>query len=272
MKKIDFSKIYSYSKLSLFEKCPKQYYFNYLDPEIAPIKKQFLKPRDYKTKGQAVHGAITLFYHLPEPERTFENLKKCLSRAWFSELDSSQGMPLGKLGGFRDLQHERTSYAQALLMLKKFFDIEEPNPHLFYIPTKQIKDSFYDYEEMIKPLNDNFSISGKFDRIDKLEDNTLRIIDFKTNKNESNKFQLIFYKFLAELNFKTLVRIVSFYYLNGGEIVDFDVSNINQDQIKDQVLKKIDKIQQTKDFLPQKNKYCYHCDFLEICKTQQKIT
>ncbi len=272
MKKINFSKIYSYSKLSLFEKCPKKYYFNYLDPEIAPIKKQFLKPRDYKTKGQAVHGAITLFYHLPESERTFESLKKCLSRAWFSELDLSQGMPLGKLGGFRDLHHERTSYAQVLLMLKKFFDVEEPNPALFYIPTEQIKNSFCDYEEMIKPLNDKFSISGKFDRIDKLEDNTLRIIDFKTNKNESDKFQLIFYKFLAELNFQKPVRIVSFYYLNRGEIVDFDVSNTSQDQIKDQVLKKINKIEETKDFLPQKNKYCYYCDFLEICKKQQKIT
>jgi len=37
-------------------------------------------------------------------------------------------------------------------------------------------------------------------------------------------------------------------------------------------LKKINKIEETKDFLPQKNKYCYYCDFLEICKKQQKIT
>ena len=65
----DFSKVYSVSKLELFEKCKKHYYFNYLDPEIAPIKKQFLKPRDYKTKGSAVHGAITLYYHLPKEKR-----------------------------------------------------------------------------------------------------------------------------------------------------------------------------------------------------------
>ena len=58
---IDYSKIYSYSKLSLFDKCKKQYHFSYLDPEISPVKRQFIKPRDYKTKGQAVHGAITLF-------------------------------------------------------------------------------------------------------------------------------------------------------------------------------------------------------------------
>jgi len=282
MKKIDFSKIYSYSKLSLFDKCKQKYYFNYLDPEIAPIKKQFLKPRDYKTKGQAVHGAITLFYHLPQSEQTFENLKECLPKAWFSEISPSQGLPLGELGGFRDLNHERTSYAQTLLMLKKFFDIEDPNPALFYIPTQQIKDSFSDYQEMIQPINDQFSISGKFDRIDKLEDNTLRIIDFKTNKNNADKFQLIFYKLLAELNFEIPVRIVSFYYLNRGEIMDFDVSNLEKREIKDQILDKIQDIQNAKDFSPQVSGLCYHCDFFEICaarkilkkqvcKKQQKI-
>ena len=202
MKDIDFSKVYSVFKLELFEKCKKQYYFNYLDPEIAPVKKQFVKPRDYKTRGSAVHGAITLYYYLPKEKRTFKNLKKCLEYAWFSEKDIYKNPPLGELGGFRDIRHERNVYRECLQMLDNFLKLEKKFPKLFYVPTKNIRESFPDYEEMIKPISNEVSISGKFDRVDELDNGNLMVIDFKTGKGENGFFQLEFYKLLAELNFK----------------------------------------------------------------------
>lgn len=272
MTKIDFSKIYSFSKLNLFDKCPKQYYFNYLDPEIAPRKKEFFKPRDYKTKGQAVHGALTLFYHLPKKKRTFDSLKDCLKKAWYSEIDMNKKPPLMEDGGFTSLNHERRSYVESLLMLKHFIDFEDIDPPLFYIPTKDLKNSFCDYQEMIKPINDEFSISGKFDRIDKLADGTLRIIDFKTGKNNnSNKDQLIFYKLLAELNFKKPVKLVSFYYLHKGKIVDMDVLRKGTTKIKNDIIAQISKINKEKDFKPKFSGLCHHCDFYEICEANRFI-
>jgi len=292
MSDIDFSKIYSFSKLSLFEKCPQQYYFSYLDPVISPIKKQFIKPRDYKTKGQAVHNAITLFYYLPLKERTFKNLKRCLSEAWFSEKDSDKKPPLGKLGGFKNLEEEKKAYLESLHLLKNFFEMESHNPSLFFIPTSKIRDSFEDYESMIKPLDKNFSISGKFDRIDKLEDGSLRIIDFKTgnppvafqensfskrdaqeveeSKENQDYFQLEFYKLLAELNFKPKVKKVAFFYLADKKVEEIDVSKVNNDKLKKKVLDKIKKIRETKEFNPNPNKLCYHCDFKEICPAHNK--
>lgn len=265
MPDIDFSKIFSFSKLELFDKCQKQYYFNYLDPEIAPIKKQFLKPRDYKTKGSAVHGAITLFYYLPVKKRTFANLKKCLEKAWFSEKDIYKKPPLGEIGGFKDIHHERNAYKQALELLRNFFNLEKEDIDLFYMPVKTIKDSFADYEKMIKPLDGNFSFSGKFDRIDRLGNKNLRVIDFKTGKNGKNFFQLEFYKLLAETNFNEKVDQVSFYYLSSGKIKDFDVSAVDSSDIKNDIINKINKIQETKKFLPTKSKLCGHCDFKELC-------
>ncbi len=265
MNDIDFSKIYSYSKLNLFDKCKKQYYFNYLDPIIASIKKQFIKPRDYKIKGQAVHGAITLFYHRSLEERTFENLKKCLQEAWFSEIDVSKKPPLGKMGGFKDLIHERRVYLDSLRLLKNFFEIEKTNPSPFYVPTRNIRDSFEDYEKMIKPLNEETSISGKFDRIDKLANNNLKVIDFKTSKENQNYFQLEFYKLLAELNFNVNVEYVSFYYLGRKRVENFNVSKVKTERIKNQVLEKIKVIKNTRDFLPKPTRLCNHCDFKEIC-------
>lgn len=265
MQDIDFSKIYSFSKLNLFDKCQKAYYFYYLDPEIAPRKKEFIKPRDYKTKGQAVHDAITLFYHLPEKERSFENLKNCLQQSWFSEINPSRKPPLGKDGGFLDIKHERRTYVESLILLRNFFEMSEACPSFFHIPTKNIKDSFSDYEKLIASLNEDFSISGKFDRVDKLNKGDLRVIDFKTSSNNQNYFQLEFYKLLAELNFNRKVKTVSFYYLKDKKIKDYDAVKIKKDEIKEKIVKKIKKIVETKDFLPKPSRLCGHCDFKEVC-------
>jgi len=271
MKDIDFSKIFSFSKLNLFERCQKAYYFYYLDPEISPRKKEFIKPRDYKTKGQAVHDAITLFYHLPEEERSFENLKSCLQQAWFSETNPSKKPPLGKDGGFRDIKHERRVYIESLVLLRNFFEMSETCPSFFHIPTKNIRDSFSDYEELITPLDEKFSISGKFDRIDELKDGNLRVIDFKTSSNNQNYFQLEFYKLLAELNFNKKVKTVSFYYLKDKKVKDYDVFKVGQDEIKRKVGEKIKEIMETKNFLPRPSRLCKHCDFEEVCPIFKQI-
>jgi len=265
MADIDFSKIYSFSKINMFGKCPKQYHFNYLDEEVAKIKKQLLKPRDYTTKGSAVHGAITLFYHFPAVKRTFSNLKNCLEQAWFSEKDIYKKPPLGATGGFFSLNHERRVYRESLELLQNFFKLEKQDPDLFYIPVKNIKNSFQDYEKMIKPLNAKWFVSGKFDRIDKLENNKLKVIDFKTGRNNNDFFQLEFYKMLAEINFNMKVDQVSFYYLLNKEIKSFDVSQTSVNEIKDKVAEKINKIEKTKEFLPNKSRLCSMCDFKEIC-------
>jgi len=266
MSNIDFSKIYSFSKIDLFDKCKKKYHFNYIDPEVAPIKKQFLKPRDYNTKGSAVHGAITLFYHLPKKKRTFDDLKKCLKESWFCDLDVYRQPPLGLLGGFKDIEHERQTYMDSLRLLKNFFDMEkEQLPSLFYVPVKTIRKSFEDYEKMIKPVDKKFSVSGKFDRIDELENGNLRVVDFKTGKTKNGIAQLEFYKLLAEMNFDKKVDEVSYHYLYDGKIKNYDVSKVNTKEIKKNILSKIEDIQKTKDFPPNPTRLCNHCDFKEIC-------
>jgi CRISPR/Cas system-associated exonuclease Cas4 (RecB family) len=264
---IDFSKIYSFSKLDLFNKCKKQYYFNYLDPEISPRKKEFIKPRDYKTKGQAVHGAITLFYHLPEKERSFKKLKDFLFEAWFADNEPTKAPPLGEIGGFKDINHERRTYRQSLLLLKDFFELKDIAPNIFYLPTKNIRYSFDDYKDMIKPIEGDWSISGKFDRIDEMENGNLRVIDFKTGKNQKDSFQLEFYALLAEMNYNKKVDVISFYYLNDKKIVNYDFSKINRENSRKKIVQKISTIETTHpdNFLPNPNSLCSHCDFKEIC-------
>lgn len=262
--KVNFLNVYSYSKLDQFRRCPRQYYFSYLDPEIAPLKYKFKKVRDYQTKGHSVHNAIVLFFHLPLQKRNFENLKKCLKEAWFSEIDPSKKPPLGKLGGFRSIEHERKVYKESLRLLKNFFEISEINPSLFYLPTAKIKNSYKDYQDLIQPINNIFFISGKFDQINYCKKG-LEVIDYKTGKENADPFQLHFYKILAELNFKKPVKKAVFYYLETKRKKEIDLSGLSLKKIKEEILEKIKRIESTKNFFPRYSSLCHHCDFFELC-------
>ena len=70
---IDYFKIYSSSRISTFDRCPKEYEFNFVDPIYKKMKNNLKKLPinifNFNTLGKAVHNAITLYYHLHLVER-----------------------------------------------------------------------------------------------------------------------------------------------------------------------------------------------------------
>src|SRR4030042_3891162 len=109
--KIDYDKIYSPTKLNLFEECSQQYFFSYLDPVKSKMKTKLKQMPEniypFHTLGKAVHNAITLYYYLPLSERNEENLLKKLAEAWMSEVKWDKKPPLLKWGGFGSVEAER---------------------------------------------------------------------------------------------------------------------------------------------------------------------
>lgn len=274
-KKIDFSKIYSSSKLDAFDKCPKAYHFTYLDPIYSQMKKELKKLPgniwNFQTLGKAVHNAITLFYHSSAGERTKESLKQYLSQTWQSEVMWNKKMPLGKWGGFTSLEEEREFYRQALEMLGNFLKFGEIEPEVEYLPTNDFSHSINDYLSLITPLYDDISVSGKFDLITKNEDGSLNIIDFKTGKKEEdNQFQLRFYKLLAEIRFEKSVKKASFFFLKTGNIKDLEIGE-NAGLIKEEMLDKIQKIGKTEEFITKPGPLCKFCLFKDFCPEKEKV-
>jgi len=195
--KIDYSKIYSPSKLNLFIQCPQHYFFNYLDPVKMKMKTKLKQMPEniypFHTLGKAIHNAITLYYYLSLSQRTKENLMKKLEEAWISEARWNKKPPLLQWGGFESVE-----------------EMAEENPAIHYLPTEDFRRSIKDYQDLIVSLNDDYDISGKFDLITQDNDG-LHIIDFKTAKKEkTDPFQLDFYQLLAELNFNKPVERASF--------------------------------------------------------------
>ena len=274
-KKVGFAKIYSPSKLKMFDQCPKSYDFYYRDPIYSRMKGKLKRlPQNifsFHTLGKAVHDAITLFYHLSPKERTEKQLLENLKETWRSEFKKSKKPPLGEWGGFKNLEEERDSYRQAILMLKNFLKIAEIKPEIEYLPTKNFSQSIGDYIDLINSLNGDFNISGKFDLITK-DDGVLHIVDFKTSKKEDdNDFQLKFYKVLAEAKFEKPVRKASFYFLRTGSKKEFSLEGQEAKEIKKEILEKIGQIQATENFETKPSKLCQFCLFKTFCPERKKV-
>lgn len=272
---LDFSKIYSFSKLDLFVKCPQLYFFSNISPIYSKMKNKLKNyPANifsFNTIGKAVHNAITLYYHLSLKERTSKNLHKCLEQSWFSEAMRFKKMPLGKWGGFKNIEEERIAFKDALIMLSNFQKITDTNFEIEFLPTDDLKNSINDYKALIKPLNEKYDISGKFDLVGN-KSGLLNIIDFKTSKREDvNEFQLRFYKLLAELNFKKPVKSTSFYFLRTGSIKEINIEKTNTEDIKKEVLQSIEKINSTKNFTQNVTKLCKFCIYKTFCPENKKV-
>lgn len=274
---IDFSKIYSFSKLKLFEQCPKAYHFSYLDEVYSKMKSQLRKDPSnlwpFNTLGKAVHDAITLFLYLPEKEQTLENLKEQLKASWWSEAMPQKIPPLGKWGGFKDLEEERSYYKEALKLLANFYKTFDRKIKIKLLPTRNIKRSIDDYKKLIKPVNDDFDVSGKLDLVLDLDNNSLEVVDFKTGKSEEkDDFQLRFYKLLTELNFSQPVNKASFYYLRTGNIKEFSLEKDDLEKIKKEVIKKIKKTQAQKEYVVKPSKLCKYCMFKTFCPAKKEVS
>lgn len=276
MDNIDFSKIYSPSKIKTFENCPQQYQFEYLHPIYKSLKNKLKKlPHNiwsFYTVGHAVHDAITLFYYLPLTQRTQNNLLLRLRQTWRSEAMPNKKMPLGKWGGFKTIDEEREAYREAQNMLKNFYTICDKNPDILFLPTNDFRKSIEDYKNLIVHLNKDYDISGKFDLIIKTDNKKLHIIDFKTGKSEEkDDFQLRFYRVLAEKRFNIPVDKVSFYYLRKGDKVDFDMNLINIDYAKNGILAKIEEIVSIATFNTRPSKLCRYCVLKTYCPGKEEV-
>lgn len=273
--KIDYSKIYSPSKLNMFTSCPKSYEFYYLDPIYSVMKGDLKRlPQNiysFFTLGKAVHNALTLFFHSPSEQRTKDSLKEHLKETWRSEVMKTKKPPLGKWGGFETLEEERQAYGEALEMLDNFVEMLEEDFEIEYLPTDDFYHSIKDYQDLITPLSNDFDISGKFDLVAR-EGNALQIVDFKTGKREEeNPFQLRFYKILAEEKFKKPVKKASFYFLKTGNKKKFDLEKEKTEGIKKEILGKIDEINTTEDFEARPSKLCKFCLYQTFCPLKGEV-
>lgn len=236
-------------KLNMFELCPQQYKFTYIDH----LDKEHKTPKPYLTMGAHVHNALHDFYQQLEAEdRNYEQLEKILRRRW---VENRQG--------FSSREDEALWGVKALNMLRLFVHRMD----LSVTPT--LLEDYYDVE-----LDPTLKILGRIDRADELEDGTLHVIDYKTgkyNEDEVSEIQLILYSLIVSANTKKTVSKASYLYLPTWQWHTIEVGQEEADEAVNIVREQVEKIIAEKEFAPQPNQYCKNCDFLSICPARPQI-
>lgn len=267
-------KAYSPYSIGIYTKCPKQYYFEYLDnyTSVYP-NKQKLKQVQIKAGkrrelifGELLHIVLNLFFHLSEEERSEEKLLTLLKEVWMRGEDKARE----KKGGFPDLEDERDWYREANSILKRFYQTRDLSPTITYLPEIEKEGEFVDANFLKVPLQSDVVLAGKIDRIDR-EEGGFHLIDYKTGKSEEDdEFQLMVYSILAEEALGKPPTKTSYLYLRSGNLKSFQPSKETKAQAKAKVLEIAEKIRNDNEFSPHPTKLCHWCNYVEFCPAKEE--
>jgi DNA helicase-2/ATP-dependent DNA helicase PcrA len=129
-------------------------------------------------------------------------------------------------------------------------------------------------EEAFKiKITPQLTIGGRIDRIDKHNDGTLEIIDYKTgtapkSRDVSNDPQLTVYALSASSGgiFRKISKkvIVSFYFFEGQIKISATRNQAQLEAIREEIKDKAEEIKRS-EFLPTPGKHCDFCEFRLIC-------
>lgn len=243
----------SYSQLQTFQMCPLHYKLRYLMNLPAPASPAL-------SYGVSVHSALRDFFMMMKQQQQVEphTMRELLQKNWLSQ-------------GYASKLHEQQTYAQAENMLLAYGERTlEARPDTVAIET---------------PFNfwlGKLKVGGRIDRIDKLDDGRIEIIDYKTGKNVPTEkkvkedLQLSLYALAAaEVHDGILGRepeevLLTLHYLEDDIKISTTRSKDALLFAKEQILAKTDEITRS-DFTCNSNILCKTCEYKMICQTGKAL-
>jgi putative RecB family exonuclease len=234
-------------KLGVFQLCPQQYKFIYLDGLLSAYRQH----RPYFTMGEHVHATLKDFLSVIPPEkRNHQTASQLLRLKWARNRQ-----------GFRDREDEKKWGEKALLQLENFVRREDLSLTPFLVE---------DYHEI--EIEEDLILLGRIDRVDK-KGKSLQVIDYKTGKlkpQEVDPLQLYCYALILERKFQLPVTSVAYYFLGENKILTYQPTRKTLQKALASIKDQVAKILKEKAFLAAPNRYCSTCDFLEICPKKKE--
>jgi len=243
----------SYSALDTFKQCPLKYKFQYVDKISAPKSKEAIF-------GTLVHNALKLFH---DPERIVSPTEEELLSFW-----SENWLP----SAFTDSREEAAAFAQGVLILKNYF--AKNSPLQFNILALETP-----FEAPIKIANEIHLVTGKIDRVDKIENDLFEVIDYKTakkmpaQKNVDHNLQLSVYHIGLANRWPSIKQEdrpikTSLYFLKHGEKLSSIKTNQDLQFAEEHVINLLEQIKKAhgeEKFPPQPSPLCDWCPYQRIC-------
>jgi len=185
-------KALSYSQISLYQSCPLCYKLQYIDG-LEP------KEKGYFSFGTTMHDCAEYFFKVKvPPPPSLEEMLDFYERRWLSD-------------GYESAEEEAEYKAYGREMLTRFWEIHQPD---FRMPIAVEHKFFIDIG--------NIKLTGRIDRVDKLDSGGLAIIDYKTDKELFTKdyleknLQLTLYQLAVEQSWFLPVERLTLYHFRSN--------------------------------------------------------
>ena len=237
----------SYSQISLYQSCPLCYKLQYIDG-LEP------KERGYFSFGTTMHACAEYFFKIKvPPPPSLDELLQFYEQNWLSE-------------GYESAEEEANYKAYGREILAKFWEIHSSD---FRMPIAVEHRFFIDIEDV--------KLTGKIDRVDKLDNGGLSIVDYKTDRELFTKddldknLQLTLYQLAVEQSwFLPVERLTLYHFRSNTPCSCPPRSGAQLDEAKSLVLAVARGIGE-EGFPATENERC-PCDFAEYCPYYRQKT
>jgi len=263
---------FSFSQLAAYSTCPLQYKYAFI------LKVPVSTDKASLIFGRVLHNTLYNFL-LP-----FLSERKILQGDLFTGLETAAGSNEKKASGENLLSEKRLLELYAEFWQADGYASSKEREKYKIKGRDALKKFLAAYqaagETEILFLEKKFSfkvgadiIKGTIDRVDKLSDGTLEIVDYKTGKPKvklefGDKRQLILYQLFLEEFLGVKVSALSYYYLESGTKLSFTAKDKDISKLRLEIAAEIAAIQK-RDFTPTPSPLCQFCDFNSICEFRQ---
>ncbi len=238
----------TYSALDTFKNCPQKYYFQEVKRIPAPKSKEAVF-------GSVVHTTLKFLHSSTPFFPTLEQVCDYYKKHW-PEPGKVRWLP----------EEEKAYFEQGLKLLEAYYktsDFKSANvidlELYFEVPIQDEKGELH-------------LLTGKIDRIDKREDGTLEIIDYKTarrmppQKNVDNNLQLSLYHLGVRYRWPEMEKpvVLTLYFLRHGEKLSTKRTKEELKKTEGALKQGIKEIQKS-SFEPHPGPLCDWCGYRKIC-------
>jgi DNA helicase-2/ATP-dependent DNA helicase PcrA len=241
---------FSYSQLSTYERCPREYKYRYVLGLPTPVSAA-------ASFGITVHSALKAYYEKIKAAKeglegfiempTKKELLTLYDSYWISQ-------------GYDDKLHEKKRYEYGRKRLEEYlenFDTLNENP--------------LELEKRFNYAIEDVVVTGVIDRIDLVENGKTKkveILDYKTGKAKTSKeatkeWQLALYALAAEEQFGFSAPAGAYIYLDQNRKIPVEITEDMKRSVKKKVVSIARKIREG-DFTVPSGHICNYCSFGDI--------
>lgn len=244
----------SVSSMDTYNSCAKKYFYRYVEKlDIEKVKWPWTE------FGSCAHLILEYFHNEANQDTPQEEwpkiMKKCFVKAVkefaLEDINADQGTPDGKT---------RRGIPYLKDIIQNYLDVlrEEGMPEVI---GNEIPYSF--------KMRDDVIVRGYIDRVDRVNDTTIRVVDYKTSKNGKylKEFQLLVYAVALKQQYPGIECVEGEFVLlkNNCKRIKYTFRDFDIERCYDLIQDNLEKIETDTTWKKKPGFLCKFCDYEKVC-------